>query len=87
MSNLQLSSVSNDTKVIDVNEGEELSPKITQFSMVMAQPIDEALTITNLHHSPLQPTFSSQQLWLEDVARCQAIVVKRVHHGLLLYDN
>ena len=69
MHNLQLSPISDDAKVIDIDEGKQFSPKITQFTMSIAQSVNAASVVKELHHSPLQPTFSSQQLWLEDIAR------------------
>ena len=68
MALLQLSPISDSDVAVDVDEGEQWTPKITQFTMTMAQPaVADAARL--LHHSAQQPTFSSQQLWLEDVAR------------------
>ena len=69
MAQLQLSTISDSEVVIDVNVSEkQFEPKITQFAMTMAEPA-AADAARLLHHSGQQPTFSSQQLWLEDVAR------------------
>eukprot|EP01045_Picozoa_sp_COSAG04_P017562 COSAG04_NODE_1562_length_6335_cov_34.922226_2_plen_476_part_00 len=73
MAQLQLSPISDFEVVVDVNVSEmQFEPKITQFSMTMAQPVAED-SVRLVHHSAQQPTFLSQQLWLEDVARFKAL--------------
>jgi hypothetical protein len=72
MNNLRLSPISADATVIDIDEGKQFAPKIKQFTMSIAQPTDAVSVVKDLHHSALQPTFSSQQLWLEDTARFKA---------------
>ena len=68
MAQLRLSPISDSDVVVDIDEGEQWTPKITQFTMTIAQPAS-ADVARFMHHSAQQPTFSSQQLWLEDVAR------------------
>jgi hypothetical protein len=69
MHNLEVSPIAADATVIDIDEGKQFAPKITQFTMSIAHPTDAVSVVKDLHQSPLQLTFSSQQLWLEDVAR------------------
>ena len=69
MSNMRVSAVDGNKTVPDIDRGERFAPKITQFTMAIAQPTSPEGAVTAAHHSTLQPTFSSQQLWLEDVAR------------------
>eukprot|EP01045_Picozoa_sp_COSAG04_P024622 COSAG04_NODE_3100_length_3174_cov_6.725203_2_plen_497_part_00 len=68
MAQLRLSPISGSDVVVDIKEGEPFKPKITQFTMTMAQPVS-ADGAQLMHHSAQQATFASQQLWLEDVAR------------------
>ena len=86
--------------VIDIDEGKAwYAPKITQFTMAIAQPTNSESVVKALHHSGLQPTVSSQQLWLEDVARFKPAEMRAgivrwrraaantgVHAGVLLHD-
>ena len=71
MYNLRLSPIAADATVIDIDKGKQFAPKITQFTMSIAHPTDAVSVVKDLHDSPLQLTFSSQQLWLEDMARLQ----------------
>jgi hypothetical protein len=71
MNNFQLTSIDADERVVDIDEGEKFSPKITQFTASVAQAA-AADSTKRLHHSALQPTFSSQQLWVENVSRFNA---------------
>jgi hypothetical protein len=70
MTNLCVSPIAGDTTSIDIDKSEQWwSPQITRFTMSVAHPVEPAESVATLHHSTLQSTFSSQQLWLEDVAR------------------
>ena len=68
MAQLRLSPISGSDVVVDIDKGEPFKPKITQFTMTMAQPVSTGAARL-LHHSTQQATFASQQLWLEDVGR------------------
>ena len=57
MTNLQLSPISVDATVIDIDEGKAwYAPKITQFTMAIAQPTNSESILKALQHSDLQPT-------------------------------
>ena len=72
MSNLQLSPSSDEATTVDISDTSEFPPKITQFTMSIAHSSNAQAVVKAVHHSVLQPTFSSQQLWIEDVARFKA---------------
>eukprot|EP01047_Picozoa_sp_COSAG01_P018601 COSAG01_NODE_1011_length_12147_cov_12.737384_8_plen_388_part_00 len=72
MTNLRLSVIGDNEMVDDIDQGERFSPKITQFVMTVAHPISAEDAVKQAHLSTLLPTFSSQQLWLEDVARFES---------------
>jgi hypothetical protein len=68
MVNMRLAAISDDVCVIDMERGSTFPPELTQFTATMGCLPNEHMGVA-LHHSTLEPTFLSQQLWLENVAR------------------